>query len=180
MKNRLGQSLIEVTVAVAIIITGIISTITLVNVMLKTSTSGSDQLQAQYLAWDAIEAVQNIRDTNFLNDLAFDTNILDGTTILIFQNLDDQLFAAIPPRPWFFDYSVDDISDSSARVYFDGVNYTQRSAQQKGDEVTKFRRLLSITKDIPSGTFTVVATVEWDDRGQTRSTTAERTFYDWQ
>lgn len=70
--NQLGQTLIETLVAIFILITGLISAITLAVYSYKSIDNSSKQIIGASLASEAIEAVKNMRDTNWLNDTFVD------------------------------------------------------------------------------------------------------------
>lgn len=65
--NQRGQTLIETLVAIFILIMGIVSAVGLAIFSLNASTNITKQVIATGLAREGIEAVKNMRDTNWLN-----------------------------------------------------------------------------------------------------------------
>ncbi|GAC1413093.1 MAG: hypothetical protein NVSMB66_4080 [Candidatus Doudnabacteria bacterium] len=66
--QQLGQTLIETLVAIFILLTGLISAISLAVYSYKSIDNSSKQIVAASLASESLEAIKNIRDTNWLND----------------------------------------------------------------------------------------------------------------
>ncbi len=68
IKNQAGQTLIETVVAVFILVMGIVAALGLAIYALNASSNVSKQIIAIGLAREGVEAVKNIRDTNWLKD----------------------------------------------------------------------------------------------------------------
>jgi|SRR5579872_2109672 len=66
-KNQLGQTLIETLVAILILVVGLISALTLAISSFQSTDLASKQVVATALARQGVEAVKNIRDSNWLN-----------------------------------------------------------------------------------------------------------------
>lgn len=66
--DQQGQTLIETLVAIFILITGLVSALSLAIYSFKHTDSSSKQIVATALARQGVEAVKNMRDTNWLND----------------------------------------------------------------------------------------------------------------
>ncbi len=66
MRNQAGQTLIETMVAMFILVMGIAAAVGLANYALSASGSVNKQLIAMGLAREGMEAVKNMRDTNWL------------------------------------------------------------------------------------------------------------------
>jgi hypothetical protein len=62
-----GQTLVETMVALVVLVTGISASLALANFAFKTSTNITKQLIAIGIAREGVEAVKNMRDTNWLN-----------------------------------------------------------------------------------------------------------------
>jgi Tfp pilus assembly protein PilV len=75
-KKQLGQSLIETLVAIFILVTGLISAITLAIYSHNATENSSKQIVAAALARESIEAVKNIRDSNWLTGTLTDCDDL--------------------------------------------------------------------------------------------------------
>ncbi len=72
VKSQKGQTLIETMVAIFILVIGLGSAIALANYSYQAQDSSSKQVLAAALARQAVEAVTNMRDTNWLNDTLVD------------------------------------------------------------------------------------------------------------
>jgi len=68
INNKQGLTLIEVIVALAVIIIGVVAGLTLTVYNLKASTFGEQQLVSSNLARESIEVVRSMRDANWLKD----------------------------------------------------------------------------------------------------------------
>ncbi len=69
-----GQTLIETMVAIFILVTGIVAALGLSIFAFNTSNNVTQQIIATGLAREGIEAVKNIRDTNWLQQTTIDAN----------------------------------------------------------------------------------------------------------
>ncbi|MDD2892149.1 MAG: prepilin-type N-terminal cleavage/methylation domain-containing protein [Candidatus Gracilibacteria bacterium] len=65
-KNKQGNSIIEVMVVIVILTVGIIGTYGILNGGQKLSTTGENRVKAINIAREGMEAVENIRDTNWI------------------------------------------------------------------------------------------------------------------
>ena len=70
--KRKGESLLETIIAIAILIVGTVSMLGMVFAMLIARTAAEYETVATNLAREGIEAVRNFRDTNWINNVAFD------------------------------------------------------------------------------------------------------------
>lgn len=68
MKTQAGQTLIETVVAIFILVMGVTAAVGLAIYVLNASTNVTKQIIATGLAREGIEAVKNMRDTNWLKD----------------------------------------------------------------------------------------------------------------
>ncbi|MFH1533886.1 MAG: type II secretion system protein [Nitrospirota bacterium] len=71
LKSTSGFSLTEVMIGIMILTVAIVSASNLLVSMVKTNKLNVQSLQAYFLAQEGIEAVRNIRDTNWLHNLDF-------------------------------------------------------------------------------------------------------------
>jgi len=84
--NNKGFGLLEAVLAIAVLVIVVASTVTLSRMSIKSSAISLDRVQAYYLAQEGIEAVRQIRDTNWLssagnpwlNDVCVDCYCLAG------------------------------------------------------------------------------------------------------
>lgn len=73
MKNK-GFSLTEVIIGIFILTVAIVSASTLLNSLLRSNENNLTTIQANYFAMEGLEAVRNVRDSNWLNNFTW----LDG------------------------------------------------------------------------------------------------------
>lgn len=189
-----GQSLVEMVVAIAIIVTGLVGALSLTISNLSGAGEAGARVVASNLAKEGIDVVRNIRDTNWLKDLAWDSGLSlagDFTAIAVFdpsQNL------------WHLDFTPASISDPAARLYRDANDlYLQNMTSPTGTE-TLFSRLLTIdpicltVASPPAENITgnscgvgenqigvrVKSEIDWTESGQPRSLILEDRLYNWQ
>lgn len=74
LNNEKGFSLTEVMIAIMILTVAIVSATSLLTGLINSNKNNVNTLQAYYLAQEGIEAVRNIRDTNWL----YNQNWLEG------------------------------------------------------------------------------------------------------
>jgi len=70
-----GFTLLEVIIAIAILIVGLIGLMVLVSATISASSVSASRLLAANLAQEGIELVRGIRDSNWLQGQAWDTGI---------------------------------------------------------------------------------------------------------
>lgn len=163
--------MIETTVAIGIVITAIVGTVTLVNYTLRSTTSTANRLVATQLALEGIEVIVHLRDSNYLSGNPFDTGLVSGsdtTAIVTFDPL---------ANTWAVDFSPNTIDESAARIYREGGIYRQDSIQPTGSP-TIYARLVEIDASAPDQ-LTVTSRVQWQENNNTLDTEVSRILYDW-
>lgn len=173
MKNLLhtsGQSLIETTVAIGVVITGLVGALSLVNFTVRSTTTTTNRLIAQNLAWEGVEVAVNLRDSDLLAGNAFDATIVgaDTTAIAVFDE---------NANSWSLDFGPNLFSEPETTLVTQGGVYRQSTAGPAG-EPSVFKRLITLTPSAP-GLVEVVSEVQWDERGSTKSVVAERDLWEW-
>lgn len=171
-KNQFGQGLMETTIAIGVIITAIVGSISLVAFTIRSTNSTLNRLIAQNLAWEGIEVVVSIRDTNFLNSgTAFDDSLNGGgdtTAIITFDETSNV---------WLVDFTPNTMNDAATTLYETNGLYVQASSTPSG-QATQFKRLIQI---VPNGVgrFDVTSQVQWNERGSIFTVESYRSFFDW-
>lgn len=191
-KELKGQGLLEAVIAVAIIAVGLSAVLALAGNNLKVSNISAQQVIAVNLAREGVEIVRNIRDSNWLAGLPFETDII-GTPS------DTEGILAFDPAAgtWQVDFGPDDFSDPDTIIYRNDQSGTyqgvHRQAQPSGYTPTIYRRLLYINpicanamNDFSSNCgvgqlrgLRILSTVQWSERGNTRSFSVEERLFDW-
>lgn len=192
-EHESGQSLVEMIVAIAIIVTGLVGALSLTISNLSGAGEAGTRVIASNLAKEGIDVVRNIRDTNWLKNLAWDEKLPlggDFTAIAVFDPAQNV---------WHLDFTPASISDPAAKLYRDVNNlYLQNTLSPTGTK-TLFSRLLTIDPicltdgSPPTETITgnlcgvgeekigvrVTLEVDWTESGQPRSIILEDKLYNW-
>jgi len=84
-----GQGLIEVLVSLALLIVGILGSLTLATITIRAGAESRERVQAALLAQEGIEIIKNIRDTNWIKksqgqNVNWNDNLVSTTN---FQNV---------------------------------------------------------------------------------------------
>src|SRR3989338_10642757 len=79
MNNKNGFTLIEAMVALVLITVAMGPVLILATSAINVASRIEHNLIASNLAQEGIEVIRNIRDTNWLNEVAFDNNLSVGT-----------------------------------------------------------------------------------------------------
>ncbi len=166
-----GQSLIEATIALGVITTGLVGALTLVSFSLRAATTSQNRLIALNLSWEGIEVAQNTRDGNYLEGVAFNTGLDGGGDQTAIVDFDANA------GTWTFDFVPSAMADNATQFYNQGGVYRQSSAAIPGI-ATNFRRLMILDNSTPDQV-RVVSSVQWREGSATRQVSAERIFYDW-
>lgn len=165
-----GQGLLETTVAVGVVVTALVGSITLVAFSLRSTTSTINRLIAQNLAWEAIEVAVNIRDSNYLAGDPFDTVLTGADTTAIFT-FDET------SNIWSINFTPNSLADASTVLYREGGLYRQAITTPSGTP-TQFRRLVQLDNSSPEQ-IVITSTVQWTEGTNTFEVEAFRTLYDW-
>jgi len=170
--NSKSFTLMEAIVAIFVITTGIVGVLGLVTQTIASSTFSKDKLIAAYLAQEGIEIVRNIRDTNWLNNLTWDTNL----------DLGD--FQA--------DYSSSNLTSCSAPCDYGSPGTNLQFLKIDGGfykysplgTETKFKRKITISKaDVadtpPYYRKNIKVEVFWQEKEKIYSVPAQENLYNW-
>jgi len=168
--HQKGQGLLETTVAIGVVVTALVGSVTLVAFSLRSTTSTINRLIAQNLAWEAIEVAVNIRDSNFLAGDPYDTVLTGGDTTAIFTFNEST-------NIWSVDFAPNALTDPATVLYREGGLYRQASTTPSGT-ATQFRRLVELDNISPEQ-IAVTSTVQWTEGGNTFEVQAFRSLFDW-
>lgn len=151
-----GFTLIETIVAVGIIVIGLISALTLITNALFYVSNINDRLIAANLTAEGIEVARNIRDNNWLQNLAWNNGLANGDYQAAYNS------TSLSP------YSGNAfLLDSGTGLY----NYSSGSA-------TNYIRKISIA-NTSSYEIRIISIVTWQRRGITYSTSVENHLFNW-
>ena len=155
--NR-GFTLIEALVALILIAIAMGPVLILATSAVNASSRIEHNLIASNLAQEGIEAVRNIRDTNWLNGAAFDNNLASGTWRVQWDTVGGGLMAV----------GLNPLLKKNNGLY----NYSTGTD-------TVFRRTVTISKP-NSGELVLISSVTWLERGNiNRTVSAESHLFDW-
>ncbi len=154
-QNVAGFTLLETIVAVGLIVTGLVSALALITNSLFYVSNIQDRLIAANLAAEGIEVVRNIRDNNWLQNLAWNNGLADGDYQVAYDSMSLSSYSASP-------FLLD-----SNGLY----NYTSGAA-------TSYVRKISIA-NLSNYEIRIIAMVTWQRRGITYSSSAEDHLFNW-
>jgi hypothetical protein len=192
-KYEVGQGLIEMVIAMAVILTGIIGALALTISNLSGVGEGGTRTVASNLAREGVEVVRNIRDANWLKNQAWDAGLKNGndhTAIAIFNPAANK---------WSLNFSPENIDDAEARLYRDDGVYVQDVITPSGTPTIYFRLLsldeicendVSLAEVIKTSEdsclvgetkvgIRIKSEIKWTESGRTHTLTAEDRIYDW-
>jgi len=203
IKNNKAQGLLESVIAIGVIVSGIVGSLSL---SIQNETSLKDakaRLLAVNLAREGVEVVRNIRDTNWLS-----CQITEGS--LLCNDWDDGLWqgtdvVAIPvfnpfSNSWTIDFTPGSINDDSARIWRRntgsadkmGVHFNTWQVSPSDSMLTNYRRILQLhsicsdkTIDDDCGVgktkigIRVSSIVSWEENGKTSQIIAEERLFNW-
>ena len=174
MQKLKGFTLIEVLIATAVIALGIVASYVVVQQIFAYSFATSYRLTAAYLAKEGIEIVRNIRDTGWIQELAWNNNGLfsgywqadySHTTVLLpclfcngtSNDFNNDLFF------WYLKYPI------AGNPFYRYSLFGSKSL---------FKRRIRIQRPTADS---IKATVDvmWKERGVIKSLTVEGDLYDW-
>ncbi|MDP3794957.1 MAG: prepilin-type N-terminal cleavage/methylation domain-containing protein [bacterium] len=163
-RTQKAFSLIETLVAVGILAGALVAAVGLLSLTLRTMRTAQSEFIAAHLAAEGIEVIRNIRDTNWLRGVAWQTGLDDGSYAVAYDTL--------PPLA---------VYDDTQPLERDGDG---RYCYNCGTE-TPFRRrvaieLVPVDRDNPGILgIRVTATVLWSDAAGPRSVVAQDILYNW-
>lgn len=153
-KNK-GFTLLETIVAVGLIIVGLVAALTLITTSLFYVSNIQDRLAAANLTAEGIEVVRNIRDNNWLQSRTWNSGLTDGDYQAAYNST---ALSSYDGSPLLLDFNGPYNYDSGA--------------------VTSYVRKISIV-NLSNYEIRVIATVTWQRRGITYSSSAEDHLFNW-
>ncbi|MBZ9569598.1 prepilin-type N-terminal cleavage/methylation domain-containing protein [Patescibacteria group bacterium] len=167
-RNGAGFTLLETIIAIFIITIGIVGVSSLVSQTIGSVTISSQRLIAAYLAQEGIEIVRNIRDTNWLEDVAWDEGL--GVGDWEGDYTDTQSFF-YPCSPIPFTCPTRGFPLHSLKINGGFYNYSSGTD-------TEFQRRITIF-DKTADMFKVSVSVGWRAKGKTYQIEAQENLYNW-
>ena len=159
--KQAGFTLVETLVSLVILTVALIPILNLSDQVTTVNANLQDNLVAAGLAQEGIEVIHAIRDTNWFNNRAFDTNLSDGvighttTTNVEWNSVGLGAYLLTP------------------------LNLNNGRYTYSGGTPSKFSRAVTITK-VNAGELKVVSVVTWTGRSNSaKSITIEDHLFDW-
>lgn len=149
-KKQSGQGLMELIVAIGVIVVGLFSVWALFLSNFSAEHLSQERIVAANLAREAVEAVKNIRDSNWL---AIDVNEQCGGELCAWNNgleIEGDNTGTIEfdfvTGGVVFDRTADDLDDGSTMVYLNRDNFFVQSANDGLDGLspTRYHRLVTL------------------------------------
>jgi len=157
MKNA-GFTLLETIVAVGLIVTGLISSLALINTSLVYVSNVQDRLVAANLAMEGIEIVRNIRDNNWHQGAAWDRGLEENGTY----------------RAAYDSTRIVHGEDINAPMLLDNNGFYRYYV----GAITPFVRKISISKQ-HDDEMLIVSEVSWKRRNKDYKISAEEHLFNW-
>lgn len=173
-KNHQAFTLLEIILAITILTLAVGGSFALISQTVGSISIIRSKLIASYLAQEGIEIVKNIRDSNWLKEIAWDEGLPDSS------GCQGDCCGGVCEA----DYTSQSLTRSYGSYLYIGNNgfYSYGSGSQ-----TKFKRKITISNkedldDPPDGEIDrlkVGVEVEWTERGRTYQVRAQEYLYDW-
>ena len=195
--RRSGQSIVEAIIATSIVATAVASALTLTAASLNAQKDNEGWMIGTNLAREGVEVVRNIRDSNWLAGLEWDSG-LEG------EGYDYTAIAMFDPDSgdWQLEFAPDTLGSYGTEVwrYIAGPIgvYTQNLGQPNDTIASPFHRLLTldaVCKDQKHNSFAesdehcppgkpkvgirISSKVAWSSGGRDRDIEVVETIYDW-
>lgn len=158
MKNQSGFTLVEVLITLFIFSLALTATSFILTTNLRSASAIRNNFVASGLAQEGMEVVRNIRDRDWFLDNPFGTSTTDGSYRVQWNS---QTLITLFPNP-----NLKKDNGSGIFSYDTGSD-------------TIFKRVIDISTVVPNVEKKIVVTVSWDDRGTTKSLSAEGHLFNW-
>jgi prepilin-type N-terminal cleavage/methylation domain-containing protein len=165
-----GFTFVEMLVAISVLLLSIVGPLFLASQGLRAARIARDQINANYLAQEAIEYVRFLRDNNALTRKS------------------QWLFDIIPPCDSGCAIDIEEglqtCSGDRCKVWFQektGRYGTPGLMSSSGDWIeTKFSRIVTVEETVPDKEAKVTVIISWRDGAITRQYTLAETLLNWQ
>ena len=156
-KNRSNQppkgfSLIEILIAFSVLTITVLACTSLITNSINNNAENAYRIQAYFLAEQGIEAIRNIRDSNWMQNIGFTNSSLQQTfwgapiypassqiTITVNPLYDTQI------KPNGANWSIQLANESEGRLYINTLNNSEYFSHSDG-LYSPFRRIIKISK----------------------------------
>jgi len=164
-KSRRAFTLIEVIIAIGVLTIAVVAAIQLAISSTRLSNLLLQRFTAHHLAEEGLEIVRNMRDTNWLKNIDWRSNLADGSYAIEEKELANSVNADTKLHPLFA------LNPASGIEEAEKIN-------PKGDLV--FRRLIELsTPDSTQQIMHIRASVMYEYRGLAQEVSLESEITDW-
>jgi len=170
--NENAFTLMEAIVAIFVITTGLVGVLSLVSQTIASSTFSKDKLIAAYLAQEGIEIVRNIRDTEWLKNASWGSDICTSF-----------------PCQWEADYTTTSfLNDCGSPTNYNCHPYSPADFLRidsgfynyLSGNSTKFTRKITVNDGPLSGSsLNVKVEVFWQEKGAPHTVEVQENLYNW-
>jgi Tfp pilus assembly protein PilV len=177
-----GQGLLEAIIAIGVILTSTIASLTLIIVSIEANRGVRERLIAVNLAREAIEVVRMMRDSNWLANRDWTSGWAQPGVVVqeipVFNTT-----SILPPANtnltrWSLFSGVADLNADEAKVYLTPEGrYVQQGITPIGQD-TGYRRLITVS-GTTSTSYLVSVQVSYVVRGSTKLVTLQERFTNW-
>jgi type II secretory pathway pseudopilin PulG len=185
-KHQTGQSLLEMVFAIGILLLVVAAILALTTSGVIGQKESESQIIANNLAREGIEAVRNIRDSNWLAGDNWDKGLVDQT-----YNTAIALFS--PNSSWQLSFISADMISGQDLLYISSDGYYGHQATPQPSPFSRYLILDSICQQTDGGQsiktacgaaeqkigLKITANVNWVERGRKRLVNLEDLIYEW-
>lgn len=175
MNNSRGQSIIEVIIAISVIVVGILAIMSLNMMNSRGNKFNTNYLIGNNLAREGIEAVRNIRDSNWVLGNDWNNGLSAGKYIIYFDYSSNK---------WAIKSTTDTIGNDFTNIYRLTANnlYLQDTNTISSAIKTNWSRLITVSEikdgDAIAG-IKVVSEVLWAESGSNKTIKLEDNLFNW-
>ncbi|MBU1019020.1 MAG: prepilin-type N-terminal cleavage/methylation domain-containing protein [Patescibacteria group bacterium] len=164
-----GFTLIEILIGVSIIAVTMTAMTNLVIVSMRANTFNMNTLQAYYLAEEGLEAMRNMRDSNWMQNYGWNM----GEGFECGMEGGSYRFTASKGDPWTLTLNGDP-------QLYEVDNVSHMSFSHSGGKESAFSRYILVEyEECESGAAKISSVVEWSERGNDQNITLTTYLTDW-
>lgn len=174
--HNTGQGLLEAIIAIGIILTATVASLTLIVSSIEAGHGVRERLIAMNLAREGMEVVHMTRDSNWLADREWTTGwaLPGGTTKEI------PVFTLTSIAPWWSIKKEIDINADDAKLYLESGRYVQQVGGIPSGHDSGFRRFITVAAVANStSAYLVTVQVTYLVRNQTKTLSLQEHFTNW-
>lgn len=188
----------EILIAVAVLATTLTAMATLVIVTMRANQSNINTLQAYYLAEQGLEAMRNVRDSNWLQNYSWNKGFAcTADDEEVYLTIEEDVAAQVPlfdfggarmfaafgenNDPWEINLISSIDLEAGTRIYkvFEPEGYYRYTYDDANSEATIFYRYIKVYYETCDGEAEVSSVVFWNERSGDREVVLTTYLTDW-